>query len=601
MSLDDILSRILKEGTGSILLVDDRCDVDAPHDEVYNEHIVNEENLEVFIRKKGLSKRDSLFPLLCDVSHDKVQNPEAKDSWYTDIRESKSPVDLILVSSNLDIISQAVPKIARSSATVTKLKKEFPNTEIIYFVPKCGEPIDNVIDMVFSKLFPEAYSLMEKINFEEFPTLMHYLCHKITGKSYGRRAEAKLSDQQHEYKNIMWKDHYIPHIDKSLRAGNSQTKTEYSFLILSDREIALLGEYKPGTQDKVEVRGLNHTPTDEELEKCAAIFLDNSWNDEKHDGALGDGIKKLHELRTQLDNKGRAIPIIYQSGHNLSDFTLEEREEIEGLGAVLATKDIFPKVYRGKELAEKELYVEKIASRNPELYKRLSVIQNFNQGKPIGSDDLFVVCSKIVQSNVDTSRDAYSDRMQTIAMLHTEFKDQKDNEKFTPTVDTFKTYRQLKQRFKRLDPSEVEGFAKLYSKISRRQSLKEITLVAHNDTKWDNWFDATTDTPGRILGDFGDAARGNEYRDIARALLDKETNFTQVKDLAWVEHKVSEYIKQRKTIDTTFKVNEKKFLNNVYSMIFVESFREASKKSEDLPELSKELLEVAKSYCKHLS
>jgi len=601
MSLDDVLARILKEGVGSILIVDDICDVDSKHGEAYSEHIENEENLEVFIRKKGLAKKDQIWPVICDVGHEKVQNPEAKDSWYSTLKEFKAPVDLILVSSNFDVI-KPVDSCNRSSATVKKLKSEFPGVEIIYFTPSYdSEALSNAMEKVLPIFVaPEAYGVMEQFDFGEFPTLMHYLCYKLTGKSYGRRVKERLSSQQHAYKNSMWKE-YVKHIDKSLRSGNSQTETDYRFIILSDREIALIGDYQPSANEKVEVRGLEYTLNDEDIEKCAAIFLDNSWDHAKHKGALGDGIKRLRELRAQLDNKGRSIPIIYQSGHSMSAFTVEEKAEIESLGAVLATKDVFPKVYKGKELAEKEIYVEKIASRNPSLYSRLALVQNFNRGKPIGSDGLFVVCSKLVESKSDQSTDVYLDRMQTLAMLHTEFKDQVENEKFSAKIEMFKRYSQLVKRFERLESSELEGFAKLYSRISRRRSLNEITLVAHNDTKWDNWFGGTDDAPGRTLGDFGDASAGNEYRDLARALLDMESGFKKVKDTRWVKEKVAEYIRQRSAIDSEFKVDEKRFLNNVYSMIFVESFREASKKSASLPEISKQLLEVAKSYCRHLS
>ncbi|MFH1063906.1 MAG: hypothetical protein V1729_02400 [Candidatus Woesearchaeota archaeon] len=257
MSLDDILARILKEGISSILIVDDLCDLDAPHDDVYNEHIENESTLESFIIQKGLAKQEC-YPRIFDVSHEKVQNPSGNDSWYFNLKESKSPVDLILVSSNFNLI-EAAPTLARSSATVKKLKSEFPGVEIVYFAPHYDS---DVVNRVLNQVLPifvaqEAQDVMERIDFEKFPTLMHYLCHKVTGRSYVRRANSSLSSQQHQYKNKLWQDQYVKYIDESLRAGNSQTSTDYRFLILSDREIAFLGDYQPSADEKVNVLGLD--------------------------------------------------------------------------------------------------------------------------------------------------------------------------------------------------------------------------------------------------------------------------------------------------------------------------------------------------------
>ena len=80
MSLDEALKRILEEKRSGILIVDDRCDVDSEHDDIFYDHITNEENLERFLRDRGIGH----WGFVSDIAHARVGTNNM-------IYESKSP------------------------------------------------------------------------------------------------------------------------------------------------------------------------------------------------------------------------------------------------------------------------------------------------------------------------------------------------------------------------------------------------------------------------------------------------------------------------------------------------------------------------------
>lgn len=594
MTLDDEILRIMQLGGGTIAIVDDLCDDDSPSNRVlYSEHIENEDDCEDFAREHGIR--------IIDIGHRKVQEGSRT---YEDAFLNPGNL-LIMVNANLSVPAMRIAELLPSAASVKKLKEDFPQARLIYYIPK-SKALRQVCSLL---LPPEVDGIIDELDIERFPTLMHLLNHRLTGRVRGKGGRS-LSSIQHECRNVMW-EQYLPFIDRSLRAGNSQSGMDFSFLILSDREKILLGEYAQCGRGKVKVEGLDYIPQEQDLANCAAIFIDNKWIG--RGAALGKGIDTLRKVRERLDEIGVRIPIIYQSGHRLEEFSVDEQAEIRGLGAVLATKDFFPKVCRGKEQAEKEMEMARIIQQNSHLARYSAKIYDFNGGELLGKDDLFVVCSRIVDgkpeadvrkqeifTKLDLEDNGLNHKMYVLAMFHATLKDEVNNPVLSrPITSYFRDYQAVKEglssreSFQRIDCKAIE---ELYESIRaiHEEELTRPTTITHNDTKWDNWFG------GKVLGDFGDVCAGTEYKDLARALLDKDTEFEKVKDFKYVEQAVKSYLSLRAELDG-FKCQEN-FVQKVKELVFVESLRLARYKAGkgDPENVVDTLISVAQTYSQHL-
>ena len=567
MSLDEQLLKIMRKREGSILVVDDRCDL--RHGQIALDHVDNERAIENFAKQElGINH----FTFIRDFFHNQISDD---NDIYRIYRDHLPNPDVILVNSNFGSFPN-IKDILTSYSTVKKLKDDFPDSEVILYLPKFNDEVINGAFDASLNLIGSCLDLddiiVEKIRENDFPTLMHLLCYKMTGKMYGSTSERSLSSLQHEYKNDMW-DSYLPFIDRSLNAGNTQTRMRYNFLVLSDREKTLLGDYLPATSHRVLVQDLNENLDFKCLESCSAIFVDNAWNP-GCSGTLGKGIERLRRLKQELGE--RRIPIIYQSGHPLSAFSQTEKEELESLGAVLATKDLFPKVCQGKDVAVKEHLVSEIAGNNPILGRYLSQVYNFGNGQMIGDNGLFVVCSKIVDENnevdddkitlfeqLNINADDYNHRMYVLSMLHTELKSELNNPNLKPTVKQFFSYSTLENVL----GDKIKHFEKVYTNITKNKEHYRKRTIAHNDAKEDNWF------KGMVLGDFSNAAPGTEYKDLARALLDESNSFELAKNVDSVSGYIDNYLLLRENVDSEFAVNKDQFKKRVYECMLTESLR----------------------------
>lgn len=558
MALDDDVNELIERKKARILILDDACSYHA-NQGTHNPPKEYEEHIEAEMECRDFLEKDDMVLLALENSH----------SEFANNRQTKANFDILLARPNM---LAGAPNFMQTFNTIAEFRAKHPKTKTYLYVPK----MTGSAQAALNKVVPifQAQGLFDEsieIDYQSYPTTWHHLLAVLTGK---------LSRQeQHRYKNEMWENKYLPLIDKSLRAGNSQTKADFHFLILSDKECNLLGDNEPNAHEKVKVRKLDYQLEQEDLEKCAAIFVDNNWN-KKQQGALGKGREKLRQIRKDLDEKGTNIPIIYQSGHNLEDFTEQEKQEIESLGAVLATKDIFPKVCKGREKAEKEKEISRILQANPALSKYAAKVYDFNLAGP---KDLFVVCTKIADSKEDT-KDRYEHRMQVLAQFHEIMKDQLGNEKINkPTVDYFRDFHYLKQGLKEFEIVKNPETRTLYEtiKAEHEKELQNPTTIIHNDAKWDNWF-------GLTLGDFADACAGKEYRDLAKALLDKETGFENVKKPEWVENHVKQYMTARG-------MQDEGFARKVKEMIFIEALRLARNKINE-EDTAKGLISVAEAY-----
>jgi hypothetical protein len=589
MTLDENVVDILRKKRGAFLVVDDRCDYtnqDIQREKFYLDHMANEEDVEFFGRDQGIHLS------IQDTSHAEIQGKsEGRQIIESDFHNGGENTT-ILISSNVE---EGRPlqlgDFAESAATLSRLKEMAPNANIYYFIPKTTSPTANRALVNQLRLIYGLNGEVSILDFEKYPTLMHLLAEKVTGKAKGV-PEPNLSIEQHRYKNEMWKDVYLPHIDDSLKAGNGQTSIDYHFLILSDREMENLGNNEPSADEKVVVKGNDYTLQQEDLEKCAAIFIDNEWDEKIHSRALGSGIETLKRVRKQLDERGINIPIIYQSGHNQNNFSDEEKQEIKSLGAVLGTKNLFPKIHRGKAKAEKEIEISDLVRTNKELSPYIAKIQKLGQDTYMSNDsETFLIATDFVQGNMEGN--IYEHRMGVLAMLHTALKEQLNNPIFEPNVPQF------------MDYDELDGCLKLdgkyktkYNEIVSNEQHNTKRTISHNDAKEDNWFG------GFVLGDFANAAPGTEYKDIARSLLDEKDGFILAKNKSEVSRYIDSYIISRSEKDEEFREEadqegfKETFKERVYEAMFTESLRIGSFKEirEQGKDIVDQYLSVAEVY-----
>jgi len=447
------------------------------------------------------------------------------------------------------------------------------------------------LSTLYGSEFAKVYSDAQMTDFENFPTMMHILFYQLTGTMV---PSYSLSRWQHSYKNDMWKK-FLPYIDKSLRAGNMQTRMNYHFLVLSDKEFLNLGDNRPYANEKVIVHDFAYYPKEEDFENCAAIFIDNNW---VCGPALGTGIETLREVSGLLKRFNKKVPILYLSGHNLDGFQDHEKELIASHGAILGTKDFFPKVCMGRSLYEKEKLVSQIASKNDQLAKYTTKVYNFNNGGSLDNENLFIVCTKIIgqdrkdEANEKTKNtkdnektldhvkqelfdklgiedDKYNHRMYVLSMYHTEMKNHVDDVLFNKrTYAEFFSFNKLKMGLCDTIEQEqdFEKYKRLYENISKNSEHYEKRTVAHNDTKDDNWFDS------EVLGDYSGAAAGAEYKDIARALLDQGFELESGCDIGKVIEYVGNYVKLRNHFDNDFVVKNT-FTKRSIERVFTESLR----------------------------
>lgn len=551
-----------------VLIVDDECSFTlhgCSEEQIYREHITHEDISVATALNAGVHLD------IVDISHQEAV--KIKERYF----ETAPEIAIVVENTGRR-------RIAEEIMTLSAVQTAFPDTEIFYFSTSAMNTVLEHILEEFSKVNPQT------IDIDEFPTGMHMLSSALTGRKPFRKGT--LSQRRHDYKNRMWRDQYVHHIGRSLRAGNSQTSMNYHFLILSNQEKFNVGDQEIAAEEKVKVKKADYHLEADDFARCAAIFIDNEWNELIHRTALGEGIKTLRRVRKELDERGISIPIIYQSGHSADNFTESEKESIASMGAVLATKDIFPKVCAGKEAFEKEVEIRR-AIKMPELLDYISQLYEFKS--ILRKDNFFVLCSKMVdESSCEDRRkrelfaglgienEKYSTRMYVLSMLHESLKgDAGSTILGSSRVPDFYSFEQLEAR----NGGSLE-MRETYEKAISRRGIHEKSTIIHNDAKWDNWI-------GTVLSDFSDATAGSESKDIARALLDNETDFENVKNIEWVMQKAAEYARIRKAFGDYAK-DEKELAKDVICMAFIEALRLATK-TEDYA-LKNQLMEVAKTY-----
>lgn len=561
-SLEQALKSIFLRKSGKILIVDDRCDSSSP---IYNpDHIGLEDEILDFARKHGTDMT------IIDVGHKSIY-----EDHHTQELARGADVALV-ISSERGIYGLKIVDMFNIRIECESIKELCPDAPIIQYLPKMpGDCASNALTQVMQLMDP-AFDLLSyrQIDLKDNPTLVSMIHRMIFEASDNEKFSLRT---KHELENSLWDD-YLPYIDESLRAGNNQTSLGYHFLILSDREYSLMAGEPVNAKEKVKVQQLNYHLDAEDLSRCKAIFIDNAWNPFVHETALGEGIGALRRIREMMDKEGVDIPIVYQSGHPLSCFSEQEIQEVQSLGAVLAAKDIFPKVYKGHRLAKKDLAIAKAVS-DPSL--ELLAGHLATPVMALEGDDFTVVCTRMA---VDKGSSAPYERMHVLAMFHTYLKHEMDNPDLQETSVDFYSFDEIRSRLEEngYDVRELDSLKDVYENIVERHRSYAPVVLTHNDSKWDNWF------KGCILGDFGSVQPGTEFKDIAKSMLDMNP-----RDIS--ESVIDKYIAHRKSIDPSFDVDKDEFALNVYEMIITESLRTAYYKASDR-ETADDLVKIALEY-----
>ena len=589
MSLDDRLEKIFEKRKGSILIVDNLNHVEQ------NEEIKS--NLDELKEFASSNNTELDIQLISHKQVDDVVNRE---------------YDLMLVNTNNSFdgngISNTSKDIMRGMTSVTKLTS--PNLKPELYINLMKDPNSRAINDSINKLTgilinPQIYNSKEFINPSNYPSLVHLLAERMTGKFNNNG----ISASQHDYSANLWKK-FIPFIDKSLNAGNNQTNLNYNFLILSDLEKFRNGNYNRRNRNniKLDVQAADYKLTDHNIENVAAIFVDNEWNKLTDNGALGKGIQTLKRVKQEMDNLGLDTTIIYQSGHSRNLFTESEIEEIENNGGILATKDFFPKIYKDQVQADKEVEALKVLGSVDNLS---NYIPNFCQ--QVNKKDISIICTQIINgtttydnnkteifNNLNIDDNGLNHKAYVLSLLHGTTKSEIANEKFQPTSKDFFSFEEISEKGgfhyrKKIDDTFEEVVVKtIYEKIVEKHRQFETRVLTHNDAKWDNWFD------GKILGDFGSLQAGTEYKDLAKALMDPTDNFDTLKDERKVDDFIENYLSFRKNIDPSTTFDKEEFKTNVYDMILTESLRTIAYKSSD-KYISNGLIDVVKQYSQKLN
>tara|TARA_Y100000034_G_C6907887_1_gene421899 strand:+ start:1141 stop:2913 length:1773 start_codon:yes stop_codon:yes gene_type:complete len=451
-----------------------------------------------------------------------------------------------------------------------------------------GSPVKMALNRSMSALgFKEAVSHLEGMGNSK--TIIDYI-------------ESKLGSIAHEI-GAKKDAEFIDELSSRFLEGNLQTTINQTFLIVSDRLKNLEGKFEIIKQDT--------NLSEADLNKYAAIFVDNNFSLYEDTGRLGKGIGVLERLAKQKLH----IPIIYQTAHLLDEFTQEEIERIESFpNTILMPKNYAPKISKSKKVAQKELIVGELAKKSPNLSKYTAQIRDVGENGFIKIKDKYITFTKAAKKNIE--EDVYklellkelgiqnnktNHKMYVLSLFHTDLKEEMKNEKLKLVGKDFFEFNKIRENISKEGEDFIKRIDTLndnYQAIVKKHREYEPKVLTHNDAKWDNWF------YGHTLGDFGSVCPGREYKDIAKVLLNPEKNFRSTLNKKHVDRSIFSYLKLRKELDSEFKENPEEFRKNIYEMLVTESLRTAHYKSgtgkSENTKLVDGLLKIAEKYSKVL-
>ena len=427
----------------------------------------------------------------------------------------------------------------------------------------------------------------------------------------------KASSIKHKIGN--YKDSkFIEKLSNDFNNLNLQSTFPKKFAFISDRV---------KSKGKFDVISLKEDLDNIDFTKYSAIFIDNSYDTAMNyeNTKIGKGIEFLKKLGLKEDEKKEDMPIVfYQTAHDMWELKHDEKRLIQRLGAYILPKNVAPKLNKSKLVADKEAnlpmllrkdWLEEDASiLHKELRKYLiePAPVSFDGPKKVVIDNeeyflSFTNAAKIPKDNKirDSEFESFgienndlNRKMYTLSLLHNagrsilnelpdknlvEDKDIFYDESVSAYVDSYK----IASKINYLD-NKVIG---LYKNLIDEHKELIPTTISHNDTKWDNWF-------GDVLGDFGHANIGTEYKDIARAFLNEETLSSDVVNYETLDNTIDAYLKISR-LDLIR--DEKEFKQKVYEALFIESLRLASYESDKSKELTDSLVNIANQMYEALS
>ncbi|MFT4261596.1 MAG: hypothetical protein ACMXX9_04155 [Candidatus Woesearchaeota archaeon] len=406
----------------------------------------------------------------------------------------------------------------------------------------------------------------------------------------------KLNKLRHDVGDKL-NEEFMTGLSKKYQEFNLQSTVPNGFTFITD---------KRNIDGKFNIIDYTEIPSTEELNKNGALFIDNMYSFVwvKPNTKLGHGINILDKVKDKFNG-----PIFYQTAHNLEDLTEDEINEIESRGALILPKNVAPKLNKSKIAALKEVALSSFLSKDEivgQYYTKAELPRGQNQPVRtiIEDKEYFITFTKavnqlhktnnvirdVITKNQDLDEELVH-KMYVLSDFHSKtrralwFREIDSNLFYEKSTEDYIEYENLE---KNIRGYLSENFKELYDSIVDKHSGFDLTVLSHNDTKWDNWFE------DKILGDFGHAAAGTEYKDISRALITKNSLENKALDLDQVDKAIESYIELRKSTDYGFFENiHGDFKKRVYESLFIESLRLASYESDKSKELTDGLLGIA--------
>ena len=465
-----------------------------------------------------------------------------------------------------------------------KLKAESPNSDYLVLSNlgkiSSDSHVRMALELILKKLDREDDGFIDHLTGDrpkfQRETLLEYLANQLgqIRHSIGGKKDAA----------------FIRELSERYMCGNKQTSADKTFLIVSSRLEGLRGKFDV-VDHYADFSSIN-------FKKYAAILVDNNYSFKDSDESkLGSGINVVEQL-TAL---GVRLPIVYQTAHLLQDFSDEDIKRLREFdNLLLMPKNRAFKICNPNQ-AIKDLAVNEITSSDEIFYRYCVHVYSIGEKGYIEHEGNAIVATDAVNNVHDTKLlihslglddNIYSHRLAVLAAFHSRMKSELGNPSFASTVDYLRPWNAIEKGleafgFRIEKPSETK---ELYSSLREKHLAESPTTIIHNDPKWDNWFKEY------ILGDFSDCSPGTEYKDIARALLDKETDFSLVCDNSWVDSNIETYVSARRKLDPKFKILED-FGAKVKELIFMESLRLARFEAQNNNRfIAENLLSVAKYY-----
>lgn len=481
----------------------------------------------------------------------------------------------ILINHDKDILPN-IASFGHSLILAKKLKEKYPNSNPKILVRGFDA---SVMQRVVYQVLEVLFNIEEKDK-EFFENLKERTIVEHLSGTIGSITHRIGSENDALFKE--W-------LGMKYQEDNHQSEIEGNYLVISTKA-KTNGRYKVVSDNDINNRF--------DLSNYLAIFIDNNDPD-SNTPRLGQGLHVLEKI-VKLNN---CVPIFYETAHCLEDFDFSDIRKINSFkNTIMISKNCAPKLSRSKEQAQKELKLGEILSFDNLLSKYCVEPVKIGAQGYIETKGLYLTFTKKAQKllkNDDYKTQLFNEfnlddnpvnhKLYVLALFHSRLKPYIHDPEIVKTTPDFFDFEYILNRLNDNPLNQrLLSLQNQYNEIVNKHTSLEQTIISHNDTKWDNWFN------GNILGDFGSVSIGREYKDLARVLLNPD-NFKSALDNNFIRSSINSYLKLRTKIDPEFKEDPKELLTRVKEMLFIESLRIAGYKSNN-PCLVEGLMNVALEY-----